>query len=75
MFSYAIRNFADEKAFEKACSIVEMLLKRFNKKELLVDVDGSKIQFYEDDSGRMVKVYNDHEIDAVYIDSDVEMCL
>lgn len=75
VFSYTTNNFADEKAFEKACSFVEVLLKHFNKKELLVDVDGSKIQFYEDDSGQMVKVYNDYEIDAVYIDSDVEMCL
>lgn len=75
MFSYTVNDFADEEAFEHACGFVERLLKCFCKKELLVDVDGSKIQFYEDDNGQKVKVCNDYEIDAVYIDSEIKMSI
>ena len=39
---------------------------------MLVDVDGSQIQVYKTPSGEIV-VFNDYEVDAVYVDSDVNL--
>ena len=42
------------------------------KEKLLEDVDGTAIQFYHFDS-KTIKVCNDFEIDAVYVDSEIEL--
>lgn len=72
MFSYNISKTASIKAFKNACSAIEAGLKGIQKEELLTDADGSQIQIYETDDGK-IKVYNDYEVDAVYIDSEVNL--
>ena len=38
----------------------------------MIDVDGSIIRTYNSDNGK-IKVYNDYEVDAVYIDSEINL--
>lgn len=72
MFSYNISKNADKKAFDKACSAIESKLNGIKKEELLEDVDGTLIQIYKVQDGK-IKVVNDYEVDAVYADSDVNL--
>lgn len=72
MFSYTVAKTANEKAFAEACRLIESQFKKIDKEKALTDVDGSVVQIYRqgDDT---IKVYNDYEVDAVYVDSDVEL--
>lgn len=72
MFSYNISKVADNKAFHKVCSSIESELKDIKKEKLLVDVDGTMIQKYTRTDGS-ITVFNDYEVDAVYVDSDVDL--
>ena len=46
--------------------------KGIEKKPILKDVDGTQIQIYNTQDGK-IKVVNDYEVDAVYVDSDVKL--
>ena len=72
MFSYNISTEASEKDFKKACEKIENEFAHIKKENILEDVDGSLIQIYTTPNGK-IKVFNDYEVDAVYIDSDVEL--
>jgi len=72
MYSYNIENAANEKAFIDVCAAIEKTIGGLCKVELLVDVDGTQIQQYVAENGT-IRVYNDFEVDAVYIDSDVNL--
>jgi hypothetical protein len=72
MFSYNIAKNADQKAFNRVCSVIEANVKGIVKKPVLNDVDGTQIQIYDTHDGR-IKVVNDYEVDAVYIDSDIKL--
>lgn len=72
MLSYNIAKNADNKAFGTACTLIEAKFKDAKKEPLLVDVDGTQIQIYNAPGGK-IKVFNDYEVDAVYIDSDVDL--
>ncbi len=71
-YSYNIRPETDEKAFKKICKIIESKLKGIEKEKLLIDVDGTLIQIYYF-YGEKIAVYDDYDVDAVYIDSDVDL--
>ena len=73
MFSYNIAKNADKKAFDKACSLIESELRGIQKERILEDVDGTLIQVYKTADGKSIKVFNDFEVDAVYVDSDVNI--
>lgn len=72
MFSYNISAKASEKEFKKACEKIEKELVKIEKENILEDVDGSLIQIYITPNGK-IKVFNDYEVDAVYVDSNVEL--
>lgn len=72
MFSYTVAKTADEKAFVKACRSIESRFKGISKNKALTDVDGSVIQIYHE-GNNSIKVYNDYEVDAVYVDSDIDL--
>ena len=72
MYSYTVSKTASEKAFEKACRLIESHFKAIVKDKPLVDVDGTTIQIYHKDD-ESIKVYNDYEVDAVYVDSEIEL--
>lgn len=72
MFSYTVSKAASEKDFAKACQLIESHFKGINKEKVLEDVDGTTIQIYHKDYSS-IKVYNDYEVDAVYVDSEIEL--
>lgn len=72
MYSYNISKFADNNAFQKACRLIESRLSAVEKEKLLEDVDGTQIQIYDTANGE-IKVVNDYEVDAVYVDSDINL--
>lgn len=72
MFTYNIAKKADQNAFFNACTLIEANVKGFTKETLLEDVDGTQIQIFRTDEGK-IKVVNDYEVDAVYIDSEKDL--
>ncbi|MGI5825231.1 MAG: hypothetical protein ACOX7J_06630 [Bacillota bacterium] len=72
MYEYNIEKNADTKAFERTCLLIEKGAATFIKEELLVDVDGTQIQIYHTREGK-IKVVNDYEVDAVYVDAHVNL--
>ena len=68
MYHYSICNVADEVIFQKQCRALEIHLPHFVKGELLEDVTQ---QYFI--SGKIITVHNSKYIDAVYIDSEVEL--
>ena len=72
MYHYSICNVADEVIFQKQCRALEIHLPHFVKGELLEDVDGlaDTAIFYK---WKIITVHNSKYIDAVYIDSEVEL--
>ena len=72
MFSYTVAKNADKAVFLSTCSLIQMFLKKYKKEKLLQDVDGTTIQIYRTKNGK-VKVVNDYEVDAVYVDSEINL--
>lgn len=72
MFKYNIHKEADNSKFEDVCKKIENGIKDLNIEETLIDVDGSVIRIYNSGNDK-IKVYNDYEVDAVYIDSEVNL--
>lgn len=72
MYEYNICNKADEEIFIKQCMEIEKNIPEIKKLEILTDVDESKIQKYLL-NGKEVKVYNSYYIDAIYIESEIEL--
>ena len=72
MFKYNIYKEADNSKFEAVCMKIENGIKGLDIEKPLIDVDGSVIQIYNSGNHK-IKVYNDYEVDAVYIDSEVNL--
>lgn len=72
MFDYTILPYADDKIFNKALNLFESKFPDVQKEELLVDVDNTAIQIYVN-QGQRIKFYNDYEVGAVYIESDIDL--
>lgn len=72
MYSYTVAKAASEKEFEKVCRLIESHFKGISKDKILEDVDGSSIQIYHKGKAS-IKVFNDYEVDAVYVDSEIEL--
>ena len=72
MYTYNIMKQADEKIFYNICKRIEAGIENVEKKQLLEDVDGTLIQLY-DIGGKEIKVVNDIEVDAVYVDSEIPL--
>lgn len=72
MYHYSICTIADEVIFQKQCRALETHLPHLVKDELLEDVDGSLTQRYWLDR-KTITVHNSNYIDAIYVDSEVEL--
>lgn len=72
MNSYTISKVADNNKFREACDVIEKTIKHLNKSDILIDVDGSLLQKYSSQNAS-IKVYNDYDVDAVYVDSDISI--
>lgn len=74
MFGYTISIETNENRFYEICKILEVRLNMSteNKEKMLEDVDGTIIQTYWV-LDKKIKVINDYEVDAVYIDSEIDL--
>ncbi len=72
MFTYTVSKIADNLAFKDACIKLESTVKNLKKVNFLIDVDGTLIQIYNLNNNE-IKIINDYEVDAVYIDSDISL--
>ena len=72
MFTYNISKNADVKAFDNTCALIEENFKDIKKRKLLEDVDGTQIQIFDSPEGK-IKVFNDYEVGAVYVDSERDL--
>ena len=72
MFEYHICNQADERLFYAQCNAVEKHIRALEKKELLVDVDGTRVQQYEHRNGHIM-VKNDLQVNALYVISEFDL--
>lgn len=71
-FDYTISRENSPAKFKEACAKIEAALPEFQKQKLLVDVDGSTIQIYNNDSHKIV-IYDDYDIGAVFVKSSVSL--
>ena|GEM_PF-237564 len=72
MYKYNICTAADKEIFERQCRALEMHIPGMEKLKRLQDVDGTEIQNYLL-RGKPISVHNDMQIDAVYIESGVNI--
>lgn len=72
MFTYNISKTADNKVFKDTCKQIEKHNVNLSPEKPIVDVDGSVIQIYTD-GDKKIKVYNDYEVDAVYVNSYISL--
>lgn len=72
MYKYNISKSASNSEFKNICDIIEKTIKDIKSEKPIVDVDGSVIKIYSR-SDLSIKVYNDYEVDAVYVDSDIDL--
>ena len=72
MFKYNISKHASNSKFKSVCGKIEGAMKDFKHEEPIIDVDGSVIKIYSKEKLK-IKIYNDYEVDAVYVDSDVDL--
>lgn len=74
MNSYNIAPMVSEQVFFSVCRTIEAAGVVKKKERLLIDVDGTMIQIYHARGG-LIKVFNDYEVDAVYVDSEIGLPL
>ena len=72
MYKYTFYNEADNEKFKEACKKLLNVMDNLIANEPIIDVDGTIIQKYTSPNGNIM-VSNDYEIDAVYIDSEVNL--
>lgn len=72
MYKYTFYKEADKEKFKEACKKLLHGMDNLIANEPIIDVDGTIIQKYTSPNGNIM-VSNDYEIDAVYIDSEVNL--
>lgn len=72
MFDYNIFANNSKEHFFKTCTTIEKHFPNNRKRKLLIDVDGTAIQIYYIDN-KEVTVYNDYEVGAVYVTSELDL--
>jgi len=69
---YMICTVADEEIYYKQCAALEKHIPGIKKLDELHDVDDSRIQLYQV-NGEEVRVYNDRQLNAVYVASGIQL--
>ena len=72
MFQYTICNEPDEGIFRRQCAALEKRMIQLQKGKLLIDVDGSKAQFYTYE-GKSIRVLNSYYLGGVFLNSEMEL--
>lgn len=71
-YSYSLCPEISNEVFIAVCQKIEQRWPELRKERLLIDVDGTMLQIYYQGQKEAV-VYNDVEVGAVYIESDIDM--
>ena len=71
-YDYTIHPDNSPERFKSVCKVIEESYPGMKKEELLIDVDGSTVQIYGE-KGNEIVVYDDYDVGAVYIKSDVDL--
>lgn len=69
-FDYNIHPDNSPEMFKAACEKIESSISGLQKRDLLVDVDGTTIQVYDKDGNEII-VFDDYTIGAVFTQSDI----
>ncbi|MCL2018924.1 MAG: hypothetical protein FWG70_04115 [Oscillospiraceae bacterium] len=72
MFDYTVYPNYDVEEFINACEKISRCFPKFMKAQPLIDVDGSVVQMFKNKKDE-INVYNDIEVGAVYIKSNVSL--
>ena len=71
-YHYTISKENSFKKFKETCAVLDVECALYEKKPLVVDVDGSTVQLYKRGTSRVV-VIDDYDIGAVVVNSDIEL--
>lgn len=71
-YSYTLCPEISNEVFIDTYQKIEQRWPEFRKERLLIDVDGTVLQIYYQGQNEVV-VYNDVEVGAVYIESDIDL--
>ena len=74
MYSYHISKDVNAVAFRDACALIGENVQGIYEMYCLEDVDGTQIQVYKTLNGE-ITIFNDHEVGAVYANSDLNLDL
>lgn len=72
MYDYNVCPTNSNAKFQQACGLIEKEYPSCSKKKPLVDVDGTIIQTYTFND-KDIDVYNDFEVGAVYVKSEIKL--
>lgn len=72
MYEYTIKNYADSKTFNDFCLLLMNDTENIERIQSINDFDRMQIQSFKTPNGA-IKVYNDYEVDAVYVDSEIKL--
>lgn len=72
MYTYNVEKYADTKVFENTCKKILAEAENSTLGKMFVDVDGTQYQLINTPGGE-ITVVNDYEVDAVYVDSEVNL--
>lgn len=62
----------NSKIFHDFCESIDYQKHGLKKNDLMIDVDGTMIQIFQNGNDK-IKIVNDVEIDAVYVDSTIKL--
>lgn len=72
MFDYNILKENSTEKFKEACDRIESQFPNADKRNLLVDVDGTTIQTYTY-NGKKINVFDDYDVGAVFVVSEIDL--
>ena len=73
MRKYTICNQADKAIFDKQLKALQSHIPDIEKTEILMDVDSSETAILHLNNKQRIVLHNSYYIDAVYIESDVDL--
>ena len=71
-FDYTICKDNNTVKFKETCEAIRKNIPDLIEKRLAIDIDGSTIQWFIKDDKNII-VYDDYEIGAVFVESDMEL--
>ncbi len=73
VFDYSVYPECNEKAYKNAVALIAKHYPEFKKEKELIDVDSTAIQVFSLSKKTVVRVFNDTDVGAVYVKSEVDL--